>query len=172
MNDSVEIQSPPSKKFKQAEIAIETNSDNKDIEKENKPIDEDSPSVDDGSFIRSIQLNIMALADQLLNFLLVEVEEKKAPQTPKSNSRPSTATPKSTTGKKRSREEIEANKLERERKYVHQFVPGLKNFIKFQEKRKGRKRGTTKTRLGSDIARTRTQKETKRGRKTKSKLRT
>jgi len=92
MNDSVEIQSPPSKKFKQAEIAIETNSDNKDIEKENKPIDEDSPSVDD------------------------EVEEKKAPQTPKSNSRPSTATPKSTTGKKRSREEIEANKLERERK--------------------------------------------------------
>ena len=53
MNDSVEIQSPPSKKFKQAEIAIETNSDNKDIEKENKPIDEDSPSVDDGSFIRS-----------------------------------------------------------------------------------------------------------------------
>ena len=54
MNDSVEIQSPPSKKFKQAEIAIETNSDNKDIEKENKPIDEDSPSVDDGSFIRSI----------------------------------------------------------------------------------------------------------------------
>ena len=55
MNDSVEIQSPPSKKFKQAEIAIETNSDNKDIEKENKPIDEDSPSVDDGSFIRSSQ---------------------------------------------------------------------------------------------------------------------
>ena len=54
MNDSVEIQSPPSKKFKQAEIAIETNSDNKDIEKENKPIDEDSPSVDDGSFISSI----------------------------------------------------------------------------------------------------------------------
>ena len=54
MNDSVEIQSPPSKKFKQAEIAIETNSDNKDIEKENKPIDEDSPSVDDGSFTRSI----------------------------------------------------------------------------------------------------------------------
>ena len=54
-----------------------------------------------------------------MNFLLVEVEEKKAPQTPKSNSRPSTATPKSTTGKKRSREEIEANKLERERKYVY-----------------------------------------------------
>ena len=52
MNDSVEIQSPPSKKFKQAEIAIETNSDNKDIEKENKPIDGDSPSVDDGSFRR------------------------------------------------------------------------------------------------------------------------
>ena len=51
MNDSVEIQSPPSKKFKQAEIAIETNSDNKDIEKENKPIDGDSPSVDDGSFV-------------------------------------------------------------------------------------------------------------------------
>lgn len=121
MNDSVEIQSPPSKKFKQAEIAIETNSDNKDIEKENKPIDEDSPSVDDGSFIRSTVVEPIFggqnFTDKLTIFL-VEVEEKKAPQTPKSNSRPSTATPKSTTGKKRSREEIEANKLERERKYV------------------------------------------------------
>ena len=51
MNDSVEIQSPPSKKFKQAEIAIETNNDNKDIEKENKPIDDDSPTVIDGTLI-------------------------------------------------------------------------------------------------------------------------
>ena len=137
MNDSVEIQSPPSKKFKQAEIAIETNSDNKDIEKENKPIDEDSPSVDDGSFtsftcIRSTVVEPLfggqKFTDKLTIFL-AEVEEKKAPQTPKSNSRPSTATPKSTTGKKRSREEIEANKLERERKYVYQLVPGLKIFF-------------------------------------------
>ena len=51
MNDSVEIQSPPSKKFKQAEIVVETNSDNKDIEKENKPIGDDPPSVADGSYL-------------------------------------------------------------------------------------------------------------------------
>ena len=68
MNDSVEIQSPPSKKFKQAEIAIETNSDNKDIEKENKPIDEDSPSVDDGSFIRSIELNFIVFSSYWIFF--------------------------------------------------------------------------------------------------------
>ena len=70
MNDSVEIQSPPSKKFKQAEIAIETNSDNKDIEKENKPIDEDSPSVDDGSFIRSSQRILIII---IKPFLTVEI---------------------------------------------------------------------------------------------------
>ena len=123
MNDSVEIQSPPSKKFKQAEIAIETNSDNKDIEKENKPIDDDSPTVVDGTLIF-----LITQTGKFPRFILIEisraweknldVEEKKAPQTPKTNSRPSTATPKSTTGKKRTREEIEANKLERERKYV------------------------------------------------------
>ena len=56
MNDSVEIQSPPSKKFKQAEIDVVTNSDNKDIEKENKPIDDDPPTVADGSYLIIISL--------------------------------------------------------------------------------------------------------------------
>ena len=59
MNDSVEIQSPPSKKFKQAEIVVETNSDNKDIEKENKPIGDDPPSVTDGSYIKYIISSIL-----------------------------------------------------------------------------------------------------------------
>ena len=58
MNDSVEIQSPPSKKFKQAEIVVETNSDNKDIEKENKPIGDDPPSVADGSYLIIISLTL------------------------------------------------------------------------------------------------------------------
>ena len=77
---------------------------------------------------------------ELLIFL-VEVEEKKAPQTPKSNSRPSTATPKSTTGKKRSREEIEANKLERERKYVYKNkLVRTEKFYKISGKKKKKKR--------------------------------
>ena len=68
MNDSVEIQSPPSKKFKQAEIAIETNSDNKDIEKENKPIDDDSPTVVDGTLIF-----LITQTGKFPRFILIEI---------------------------------------------------------------------------------------------------
>ena len=98
-SDVSDIASPPSKKARQGDIVslfkngpIKTTSKN-EIGKENKPNNTETEIQDD---ISSVQ-----------------VTEPEAPTTPTAR-RPSIGTPKS--GKKRSREEIEANKAEREKK--------------------------------------------------------
>merc|ERR1712141_227455 len=99
-SDVSDIASPPSKKARQGDLIslFKNGKKNKsEIEKENKPENNQSEIIENE--------NEPEMTEQ--------EPEVQQPETPKStkNRRPSINTPKS--GKKRSREEIEANKAER-----------------------------------------------------------
>merc|ERR1712212_610579 len=118
MNDSdvSDIQSPPSKKFKQAgqkvftEEKVHSLASESEIEKENKPNNTENAHSDVEGEMKSEELVPAEEAD----VVTMDAGDKTAPATPKQSARGGAATPRS--GRKRTREQIEKLAAEKEKK--------------------------------------------------------